>query len=76
MNILASSIRSSLAMKTLSSLMFIKCVGSPAQKFELHPYVKTWITQRHCLADDSKARGQKKNEEDHSYFIIWNKLNT
>ena len=77
MNIPASSIRSSLAMKTLSSLMSIKCVGSPPQKFEPHPYVKTWITQSHCLADDSKARGQKKiEEEDYSYFIIWNKLNT
>ena len=64
-------------MITLSSLMFIKCVGPPPQKFEPHPYVKTWITQRHCLSDDSKARGRKKNdEEDHSYFIIRNKLNT
>lgn len=72
MNILASSTRSSLAMQTLSTLMLIKCVGPPPQKFEPHPYVKTWIAKNHCLADDSKARGRKKNED----HVNTNKLKT
>ena len=78
MNVLASSTRSSLTIKTLSAIMFIKCVGPPPQIFVPHPYVKTWITQNHCLADNSKARERKKIDElvDHSYSIIWEKLKT
>ena len=44
MNILASSVRSSLTIKKLSTLMFIncKCVGPPPQEFSPSLCVKTW----------------------------------
>jgi len=45
MNILASSVRSSLTIKTLSILMFIKCVGPPPQEFCPLLYVRV----RHAL---------------------------
>ncbi len=74
MNILATSIRSSLAIKTLSSLMFIKCVGPPPRLFDPSPFTKTWITKNHVLSDNNKARKRKIVEDDHDYCFIWKKL--
>ena len=49
MNILATPIRSSLSMKTLSSLTFIKCVGAPPRLFDPSPYTRTWVTRNHFI---------------------------
>ena len=75
MNILASSVRSSLSMKTISTLIFIKCVGPSPQQFDPTSYARTWLTKHHCLADDLKARSRKRNDDqEHDYSIIWKKL--
>lgn len=75
MNILATPVRSSLTIKTLSSLMFIKIVGPPPIHFDPSLYVRKWITKKHCLSDDSKARRRKNNaDEEHEYFSLWKKL--
>ena len=72
MNVLASSTKSSLSIKTLSTLMFIKCVGPPPQQFDPAKYVRTW---KNSLADDSKARSRKRTaNEEHDYDFIWKKL--
>uniref|UniRef100_A0A1X7TLT9 HAT C-terminal dimerisation domain-containing protein n=1 Tax=Amphimedon queenslandica TaxID=400682 RepID=A0A1X7TLT9_AMPQE len=42
MNILATPVRSSLNLKTLSSLIFIKIVGPPPIHFDPSPYTRKW----------------------------------
>jgi len=76
MNILASSVRLSLSMKILSTLIFIKCVGPPPEQFDPTSYARTWVTKQHCLADDLKAHPRKRNDEgqEHDYSIIWKRL--
>ena len=72
MNILTSSVRSSLTIKTLSTLMFIKCVGPPPQEFCPSLYVRTW---KGSLSDDSKAHARKQTiNEEHDYNILRKKL--
>jgi len=72
MNILASRVRSSLTIKTLSMLMFIKCVGPTPQEFCPSLYVRSW---KRTPSDDSKARARKRTlDDEHDYNIIWKKL--
>jgi len=72
MNILASRVRSSLTIKTLSTLMFIKCVGPPPQEFCPSLYARSW---KGTPSDDSKARARKRTlDDEHDYNIIWKKL--
>ena len=62
-------------MKTISTLIFIKCVGPSPQQFDPTSYARTWLTKHHCLADDLKARSRKRNDDqEHDYSIIWKKL--
>ena len=65
MNILASTVRSSLTIKTLSTLMFIKCVGPPPQEFCPTLYARSW---KGSPSDNSKARARKRKvDEEHDY---------
>ena len=74
MNILASTVRSSLTIKTLSTLMFIKCVGPPPQEFCPTLYARSW---KGSASDNSKACARKRKvDEEHDYNIIWKKLKT
>ena len=70
MNILASSVRSSLTIKTLSTLMFIKCVGPPPQEFSPSMYVKTW---KSSLSDDSKARARNELLMKSTIIVLYGK---
>lgn len=77
MNVLATPVRSSLTIQTLSSLMFVKIVGPPPRHFDPSVYVQKWIMKKHSLSDDSKARKRKhNNDEEHEYFGLWQKLKT
>ena len=68
MNILAFSVRSSLDIKTLSTLMFFKCIGPPPWEFSPSLYVKMW---KGSLSDDSKALARKWTvDEEHDYILL------
>ena len=72
MNILTTT-RSSLEVKSMSALLFIKCVGPPLNKFRPEVYVKTWL-QSHCLANNPKARARKIETKKHDYENLWKLL--
>jgi hypothetical protein len=61
MNIM-NSLRTSLSVRRLSNLLFIKCNGPPVSKFDPKQYVELWLRQNHVSADDSKARATCDDE--------------
>jgi hypothetical protein len=52
MNLTVSDSRNSLAIPTVSSLMFLKLVGPPLHQFQPLPYVKSWLAKGHHAATD------------------------
>ena len=72
MNMLTTT-RSSLEVKSMSALLFIKCVGPPLNKFRPDVYVKSWL-QSHCLANNPKARARKIETKKHDYENLWKLL--
>lgn len=47
MNLMCTSSRTSLNIKTISTLLFLCLVGPPLCKFKLETYVKSWIAKGH-----------------------------
>ncbi|XP_054482930.1 uncharacterized protein LOC129115546 [Anoplopoma fimbria] len=72
MNILTTT-RNTLEVKSMSALLFIKCVGPPLQMFKPDVYVKSWL-QSHCLANDLRARARKVCIKKHDYETLWKLL--
>ena len=62
MNNIMTSVRSCLQVKTMSSLMFIKCVDPPRHLFNPKCYARKWI-EKHASADDLKARAKAERSE-------------
>jgi len=57
MNETLTAIRNSLAVDTLSSLMFMSVCGPPMSAFKPEQYVTSWLC-KHVSADDSQARAR------------------
>ena len=60
MNLIVTPARNSLLTQNVSSLLFIKIVGPPLDKFEPLKYVKSWLALGHHLGQDTNSKGLKK----------------
>lgn len=63
MNDLLTPKRNCLSTNRLSSLLFLKCVGPPIQRFEPLPYVKTWLQLGRRSADETACRSRNQRGE-------------
>jgi hypothetical protein len=63
MNLIVTPGRSSLLVKTVTSLLFIINVGPPLTLFDATNYVKTWLLQGHHSELDTKSKIRKRTEE-------------
>lgn len=73
MNII-SGMRATLELKSLSVLLFIKCVGPPVKCFAPRHYVKSWLQTNHVLASNLQARACERKQLKHNYEPIWSLL--
>ena len=75
MNLTVSDTRSSLAIPTVSSLMFLKlvAVGPPLHQFQPLPYVKSWLAKGHHAATDinSIAHQDKQDDKETEMSTVW-----
>ncbi|XP_069098318.1 E3 SUMO-protein ligase KIAA1586-like [Pleurodeles waltl] len=71
MNDLLTPKRNSICTNRLSSLLFLKCVGPPIQRFEPLPYVKTWLQLGRRSADETACRSRNHREEKSPFESMW-----
>ncbi|KAJ1178017.1 hypothetical protein NDU88_003267 [Pleurodeles waltl] len=71
MNDLLTPKRNSICTNRLSSLLFLKCVGPPIQRFEPLPYVKTWLQLGRRSADETACRSRNHREEKPPFESMW-----
>ncbi|XP_028592483.2 peroxisome biogenesis factor 2 isoform X1 [Podarcis muralis] len=76
MNLTVTSSRSSLVIRTVSSLMFIRMVGPPLTQFNPTKYVESWLLQGHHNAVDTKSRKRSREDEGTSEDVskVWHLL--
>ena len=69
MNLIITPARNSLAVSTVSELLFCKLVGPPLPLFKPKQYVQSWLAKGKHLADDvnSKIRNQPGNDNANEY---------
>jgi hypothetical protein len=63
MNLIVTPARSSLSIKTITSLLFIKIVEPPLTQFDPTKYVRLWLLQGQHSAVDTKSKERKRTEE-------------
>ena len=75
MNLLMTSLRSSLHIPTLSDQLFIYITGPPLELFKPKVYVESWIRRGRHTATDSNAmtRRTQDHTKEHLY-PVWNAL--
>lgn len=66
MNLIASSLRSSFLVSSISVLLYIKLVGPSLNQFDPSAYVRSWLVLKKRTATDSrsKVRNMEKNFKD------------
>ncbi|XP_054834515.1 E3 SUMO-protein ligase KIAA1586-like isoform X2 [Eublepharis macularius] len=74
MNLIVTPERSSLSVKTITSLLFIRIVGPPLTVFDPTKYVKTWLLQGHRSAVDTKNKTEERTEEVADMSKVWKLL--
>ncbi|XP_031349437.1 E3 SUMO-protein ligase KIAA1586-like [Photinus pyralis] len=78
MNIIHSDLRNKLKVTTVSSLLFIKCVGPPLPLFKPQTYVKAWMLLGRRDADYTKCAARQKDQAPNlttEYQLLWDHLN-
>jgi hypothetical protein len=63
MNLIVTPARSSLSIRTITSLIFIKIVEPPLTQFDPIKYVRLWLLRGHHSAVDTKSKERKRTEE-------------
>lgn len=72
MNLTVSSTRNSLAIPTVSSLMFLKLVGPPLEQFQPLPFVKSWLAKGNHAATDVNSRTVHHQDDTHTEMSpVW-----
>lgn len=72
MNLTLSDTRNSLAISTVSSLMFLKLVAPPLHQFQPLSYVKSWLAKGHHAATDvNSSTHQQDNTSGGEMFAVW-----
>ena len=76
MNIVCTTLRSSLTVKRLSSLMFVSLTGPPVRLWQPLEYVKSWLSckRRSAICTQCPKRQDKTSEFDKCLLSVWNKL--
>ena len=75
MNLIMSPTRNSLAVKTVSCLLFGKLVGPPLQHFNPAEYVKSWLMAGKHSADDTNSKvSERKDLDIHNLVAVWKLL--
>jgi hypothetical protein len=69
-----SSHCASLQSDHLSTLLFIKLVGSPLSKFNPDEYVKMWLLSGRRHAEETACRKEEMKEENSEYNSLWDIL--
>lgn len=70
MNLIVTSSRSSLLIRTTSALMFIRMVGPPLTQFNPSKYLDSWLLQGRHSAVDTKSRKRSRQDEDSSEDML------
>ena len=73
MNWTVSDTRNSLAIPTVSSLMFLKLVGPPLHQFQPLLYGKRWLAKGHHAATDinSIAHQDPQDDKETEMSTVW-----
>lgn len=72
MNLIATPTRSSLTIKTISALLFIKLVGPPLKLFEPSKYVDRWLLKgRHSATDTNSKKRTREDLMDENWTKLW-----
>lgn len=75
MNLLMTDLRTSLLVDTLSSLLFIYCVGPPVHLFKPASYVSTWFAQGRHSSTDVNSKEKSINDSESSHLSsLWKLL--
>ncbi|XP_015277122.1 PREDICTED: uncharacterized protein KIAA1586-like [Gekko japonicus] len=74
MNLIVTPERSSLKVKTITSLLFIRIVGPPLKLFDPTKFVRTWLLQGHRSASDTQSKTRKRVEESDVRMTLWKAL--
>ena len=63
-------------LKSLSALIFVKCVGPPMKCFSPRHCVKSWLQKKHIFASNLQTRACENKQQRHDYESIWSLLLT
>jgi hypothetical protein len=74
MNLIITPTRNSLAVSTVSALLFCKLVGPPLSLFKPFGYVESWIAQGRHAADDTNSMTRDRLIQDSVYRPLWQLL--
>jgi len=74
MNLIMTPTRNSLAVPTVSALLFVKLVGPPLTLFKPSGYVESWIAKGKHTADDTNSKMRDHSISDSLYRPIWQLL--
>lgn len=74
MNRIATPERSSLSIKTLQNLLFIRTVGPPLTAFSPTYYVRKWLLQGHRSSLLTQSKAQKRTEATGDLSPFWKLL--
>ncbi|XP_015284601.1 PREDICTED: uncharacterized protein KIAA1586-like [Gekko japonicus] len=74
MNLIVTPERSSLKIKTITSLLFIRMVGPPLQIFDPTTFVTTWLLQGYRSHLDTQSKTRKRAEESGDRMKLWKAL--
>ena len=74
MNVICTSLRSTLNVSHISSLIFISTVGPPLQQWSPDFYVKSWIAKGRKDANDLFCKARKVKKESTGMAHVWDIL--
>lgn len=64
MNDILSAKGNSLAVRSLSNLIFMKCKGSPLEQFNPHGHVRSWLAKRRRWTDERACKAPNPSSKD------------
>src|SRR6476469_9422312 len=71
MNNILTDLRSSLSIKHVESLMFIKLNGTPLAQFQALPYVKSWLFHHRSASETQSRHADIESVTGTLYQEIW-----
>lgn len=71
MNLIMTSSRCSLYVKTVCDLLFVRLVGPPIYEYQPARHVKSWLSKGRHSAIDTKSKERSRKQYDADKYVLW-----